>query len=102
MQYRSLELDIMSPIEEEAISSCVSDYGSDADDAVFNQTAPQDPARALGENLSIIGATIGYIQDHFFDHSSPPAYNIAKDLFGRNIWLTSDNYTRAQERAIIL
>jgi hypothetical protein len=83
MQYRSLELDIMSPIEEEATSSCVSDYGSDADDAVFSQTAHQDPAQALGENLSIIGATIGYIQDNFFDHSSPPAYNIAKDLFGR-------------------
>lgn len=73
----------MSPIEEEANSSCVSDYGSDADDAVLSQTAHQDPARVLGENLSIIGATIGYIQDNFFDHSSPPAYDIAKDLFGR-------------------
>jgi hypothetical protein len=73
----------MSPIEEETISSCTSDYGSDADDGAFSQNATRDPAGILGENLSIIGATIGYIQDNFFDHSCPLAYRIAKDLFGR-------------------
>jgi hypothetical protein len=73
----------MSPIEEEIISSCTSDYGSDADDGAFSQNATRDPAGILGENLSIIGATIGYIQDNFFDHSCPLAYRIAKDLFGR-------------------
>ena len=74
---------IMSPIEEEPNSSCASDYGSDTEDGAPSEPAYQDPARTLGENLSIIGATIGYIQDNFFNCSSPPDYGIAKDLFGR-------------------
>jgi hypothetical protein len=82
IQHRSKPI-IMSPIEEETISSCASDYGSDAGDGLSGETTYQDPARILGENLSIMGATFGYIQDNFFDHSSPPAYGIAKDLFGR-------------------
>jgi hypothetical protein len=82
IQHRS-KLIISSPIEKATISSCASDYGSDAGDGLSGETTYQDPARISGENLSIMGATFGYMQDNFFDHSSPPAYGIAKDLFGR-------------------
>lgn len=74
---------IMNPIEEETHSTCASDYGSDTEDGAPSEPTYQDPARTLGENSSIIGATIGYIQDNFFNCSSPPDYCIAKDLFGR-------------------
>ncbi|KAH0009797.1 hypothetical protein KCU78_g10573, partial [Aureobasidium melanogenum] len=70
-------------IEEEPTSSCASDYGSDTDDGASGETAYQDSAHILAENLGIIGATIGYIQDNFFDYEALPAHGIAKDLFLR-------------------
>lgn len=96
----------MSPIEEETVSSCGSDYGSDADGGASSETGYQDPARLLGENLSVIGAIIGYIQDSFFDYASPPAYAIAKDLFGRwtrkhlNEIRQLQSYTRTSDNAL--
>ncbi|KAG9808029.1 hypothetical protein KCU77_g21128, partial [Aureobasidium melanogenum] len=73
----------MMRIEEEPASSCASDYGSDTDDEVSGETAYQDSAHILAENLGIIGATIGYIQDNFFDYEVLAAHGIAKDLFLR-------------------
>ncbi|KAH0332333.1 hypothetical protein KCU81_g10097, partial [Aureobasidium melanogenum] len=76
----------MMRIEEEPTSSCASDYGSDTDDGTSSETAYQDSAHILAENLGIIGATIGYIQDNFFDYEVLPAHGIAKDLFLRWTW----------------
>ncbi|KAG9512387.1 hypothetical protein KCU85_g9966, partial [Aureobasidium melanogenum] len=73
----------MMRIKEEPTSSCASDYGSDTDDGTSSETAYQDSTHVLAENLGIIGATIGYIQDNFFDYEILPAYGIAKDLFLR-------------------
>lgn len=76
----------MMRIEEEPTSSCASDYGSDTDDGTSSETAYQDSTHVLAESLGIIGATIGYIQDNFFDYEVVPAHGIAKDLFLRWTW----------------
>ncbi|KAH0224497.1 hypothetical protein KCV06_g10355, partial [Aureobasidium melanogenum] len=83
----------MMRIEEEPTSSCASDYGSDTDDGASGETAYQDSAHILAENLGIIGATIGYIQDNFFDFEVLAAHGIAKDLFLR--------WTRKYQKDII-